>query len=187
MSITLHQGSILDSTADTIVNPANCFLKHGGGLAAAIDRAAQDISRPRRPELGGGFSVAACRAAKLWAQESAEHPAVATGDATWTTPGVLGYKGIVHAVGPIWAGGRMYERQLLASAYSRSIAVARHHGCTSIAFPAISAGIFRFPIAEVAQIGVRQAAWHNFEVEFWLFSDEDYAAFEIALMEVPSI
>lgn len=194
MSITLHQGSILNSTADTIVNPANCFLRHGGGLARIIADAARDFGDKLVPVTQVHGMHTANEAERIrelaagWQREQAEHPNIATGDAGWTSAGALTqFKGIVHAVGPIYKDGTLYESQLLASTHQRSIAVAREHGCASIAFPAISTGIFNYPIAEAAQIAVRQCAWHKFPIEFWLFSDEDYAAYEIALADVPGI
>jgi O-acetyl-ADP-ribose deacetylase (regulator of RNase III) len=183
VSITLHQGSILDSTADCIVNPANSFLMHGGGLARVIADAAR-----KTPLVFNEADFDRVTAERdRWNAEQASHPNVATGDAAWSSPGFLPFKGIVHAVGPIYKDGKLFERQLLASAHSRAIAVAREHGCTSIAFPAISTGIFGYPIAEAAEVAVRQCAWHSFPIEFWLFSDEDYAAYEIALGDVPVI
>ena len=166
MRVTLHSGDITtDTGADAIVNAANSSLLGGGGVDGAIHRAAG-------PEL-----LEECR--RLGGCE--------TGDAKITGPGRLPVRHVIHAVGPVWHGGERGERGLLASCYRRAIELAAEHGDARVAFPAISAGVYRFPLEEAAQISiatVREAMAEHPEVteaRFWLFGDDAYAAFERAL------
>ena len=120
---------------DAIVNAANTSLLGGGGVDGAIHHAAG-------PQL-----VEACRALN----------GCATGDAK-ATPGFrLPATWIFHAVGPVWNGGRRGEDALLIGCYRRCMQLAQEHACASIAFPAISTGIYRFPPARAAEIAVRTA------------------------------
>jgi O-acetyl-ADP-ribose deacetylase (regulator of RNase III) len=166
MTITLHQGDITtDSEADAIVNAANSSLLGGGGVDGAIHRAAgSELLEECRP-LGG------CD----------------TGDAKITGAGELPVRHVIHGVGPVWNGGGNGEDDLLASVYRRAIELAAEHGDRRVAFPAISTGIYRFPLDRAAQISidaVQQAMADHPEVEearFWLFGDDAYHAFEEAL------
>jgi len=108
---------------DAIVNAANSYLRHGGGVARAIADAAG-------PEL---------------VSESEKAPFVPTGSALATGAGRLPCRQVIHAVGPVWSGGENDEPGLLASAYRSSLTVAEELGCNSVAFPSISTGIFGFP------------------------------------------
>ena len=126
------QGDITREAVDAIVNAANSGLARGGGVCGAIFSAAG-------PELDG-----AC----------AELGGCPTGDAK-PTPGFrLPARWIIHAVGPVWHGGDSGEPELLASAYRRSLAVADEIGARSVAFPAISTGIYGYPAADAARIAV---------------------------------
>lgn len=171
MPITLHQGSILDSKADYIVNPANSFLRHGGGLAAIIEAAATHFD----PSKSMFWPLAIAR----WQDDHVQAPLIATGDAYMTSAGVLPYKGVIHAVGPIWKDGSLCESDLLLLAYESALLLVP--AGSRVALPAISAGIFGAPIEEVARCAIEAAWFSSLDIEFWLFSDEHMSAFQAVL------
>jgi O-acetyl-ADP-ribose deacetylase (regulator of RNase III) len=113
-----------------------------------------------------------------------------TGDAKATGAGNLPARHVVHAVGPVWSGGGAGEPELLASAHRRSIEVADALGCESVAFPAISTGIYGYPVDRAARVALpaavaaAEASEHVRRVVFVLFSEADLAAFRDAASEL---
>jgi O-acetyl-ADP-ribose deacetylase (regulator of RNase III) len=162
MRIEAIQGDITRETVDALVNAANTTLLGGGGVDGAIHRAAG-------PEL-----LAACRALG----------GCRTGDAKATLGFRLPAKWVIHAVGPVWRGGDAGEPELLASCYRRSLEVADELGATSVAFPAISTGVYSYPRARAAGIAVNtlRATPTNVElVRLVAFDDETHALYEALL------
>ena len=153
------RGDITLQEVDAIVNAANSSLLGGGGVDAAIHRAAG-------PEL-----LAECRLLG----------GCATGDAKATGAGRLAARHVIHTVGPVWRGGAHGEAELLASCYRRSLELAGTLGCRTVAFPAISTGIYGYPVREAAAIAVETAretmAPRIDLVRFVLFNDETFDAF----------
>lgn len=131
--IEIHTGDITRLEVDAIVNAANEQLAPGGGVCGAIHRAAG-------PEL---------------ARECRQAGPCPTGDARITAGYDLPAKWVIHAVGPVWHGGGVGEDAALAGAYRASMRLAAEKGLASIAFPAISTGIFGFPLERATAIAVR--------------------------------
>jgi O-acetyl-ADP-ribose deacetylase len=156
------QGDITKEAIDAIVNAANSGLTRGGGVCGAIFAAAGPELDSACADLGG------CR----------------TGDAK-ATPGFrLPARWIIHAVGPVWNGGDSGEPELLASAYRRSLEVADEVGARSVAFPAISTGIYGYPLDAATEVAVRTCRAADTDVDlvrFVCFDDRTLAAYQDAL------
>ncbi len=161
-------GDITKLEADAIVNAANRTLLGGGGVDGAIHRAAG-------PEL-----LEECR--KLGGCE--------TGGAKITPGFRLPARFVIHTIGPVWRGGAKGEPELLASCYRNSLALAERHGLESVAFPAISCGVYGYPVERAARLAVRETAEflasHQLpeEVIFVCFDPETAAEYRGALKEV---
>jgi O-acetyl-ADP-ribose deacetylase len=167
VAISLVLGDITQQNVDAIVNAANSSLLGGGGVDGAIHR------------RGGPAILAECRELR-----ATSHPGgLPTGQAVATTAGNLAARWVIHTVGPVYSA-REDRSDLLASCYAESLRVADQVGARTVAFPAISAGIYRWPLDDAARIAVETvgAARGNVEdVRFVLFSEDVYTVFERAL------
>lgn len=170
-TVRLEQGDLTAAAVDAIVNAANHTLLGGGGVDGAIHR------------RGGPAILAACRRvrAETWPD------GLPTGEAVITTGGALAARHVIHTVGPVYSGNPEVPR-LLAACHARSLAVARAHGLRTIAFPAISTGIYGYPLAQAAPIALETVAAEVArdpeafaEIRFVLFDDRAHTAFAAAL------
>jgi len=150
------EADIVTLAVDAIVNAANTTLLGGGGVDGAIHRAAGPELLEECRSLNG------CR----------------TGAAKITKGYRLPAKYVIHTVGPVWNGGARREPELLASCYRRSLELARAHNIKTIAFPAISCGVYRYPLADAVAIAVRETA--VFATENPLFEKIIFACFDRA-------
>lgn len=166
--IAVVEGDITLQAVDAIVNAANAGLRGGGGVDGAIHRKAG----PRLME--------ACRALG----------GCPTGEARITPGFDLPARHVIHAVGPVWNGGGSNEDALLAGCHRHALALAREHGLRTIAFPAISTGVYGFPMARAARLALSTVAGaiagdaHFTAVRFVCFGAEAAALFEAAKKEI---
>ena len=168
--LELVVGDITEQRVDAIANAANSALRGGGGVDGAIHRAAGP---------------------KLLAELVERYPkGTPTGTAVATAAHDLPARWVLHAVGPIWRGGRHGEAELLADTYRACLRLADELGAASLAFPAISMGIYGYPAHPAARIALGTVAEHLRAetglsvVRFVLFSDETYERFAAALAEL---
>ncbi|MGX1808402.1 O-acetyl-ADP-ribose deacetylase [Nocardia sp. NPDC055321] len=164
------RGDITEQQVDVVVNAANSSLLGGGGVDGAIHR------------KGGGEILAECQALRA----SHYGRGLATGQAVATTAGLLPARWVVHTVGPVWSEAE--DRSgLLASCYRESMRVATELGARTVAFPAISTGIFGWPMDDGARIAVEtvnEAESALDLVRFVLFDERAYSIFEAAIHEL---
>lgn len=165
--LSIIQGDITKIEADAIVNAANNTLLGGGGVDGAIHRAGGPIVLEQCKKAGG----------------------CPTGEARITTAGNLPSKYIIHAVGPVYEDGSMSEDELLYNAYYNSLRLAKEYNLKTIAFPAISTGVYGYPKMEACNIAIK--AVMDFldnetdirEIYFVLFNDDNYHIYESVMAE----
>ena len=156
--IDIVQGDITEQDVDAVVNAANPSLLGGGGVDGAIHRAGGPEILEQCRRLGG----------------------CGVGEAKATTGGRLPARFVIHTVGPIWRGGDHGEREQMRAAHESALRLAQEIRAQSIAFPAISCGIYGFPVDEAAPIAIAAARDHAGELElvrFVLFDGAAYDAF----------
>ena len=156
--IVIRQGDITREDVDVIVNAANTGLRGGGGVDGAVHRAA-------------GPSVM---------EECRKIGHCSTGDAVMTNAGKLKARKIIHTVGPVWSGGKRRESELLRSAYRNSFELAKGNGLRTVAFPAISTGVYGYPKERAARIALATGVEFEKdfdEIRYICFSAEDLAIY----------
>jgi O-acetyl-ADP-ribose deacetylase (regulator of RNase III) len=166
--LKLLHGDITTLEVDAIVNAANSSLMGGGGVDGDIHRA------------GGPKILEECM------QIRNRQGGCPTGEAVITGAGNLKAKYVIHTVGPVWQGGNKQEDQLLANAYANSLRIAIGKSLQTVAFPAISTGVYRFPKKRAAEIAVRETKIFTSknalkEVTFCCFDDENYEIYKTLL------
>jgi O-acetyl-ADP-ribose deacetylase (regulator of RNase III) len=156
VTVEVTRGDITTQAVDAVVNAANSSLLGGGGVDGAIHRAGGPAILEQCRLLGG----------------------CAPGDAKATTGGRLPARWVIHTVGPLWHGGDQREAALLESCHRRALAVADELGARTVAFPAISCGVYGYPPELAAEVAVTAVRDHRLDlVRFVLFSDDVYVAF----------
>ncbi|MHB8781300.1 MAG: O-acetyl-ADP-ribose deacetylase [Candidatus Geothermincolia bacterium] len=167
--IKVIRGDITKLAVDAIVNAANRTLLGGGGVDGAIHRAAGPQLLEATRQLGG----------------------CATGQSKLTAGYRLPARYVIHTVGPVWHGGERGEDELLESCYRTSLELAAANAIATIAFPAISTGVYRFPLERATRIALRatgefmRASDDPREVIFCCFSERDRQAYETLALELP--
>lgn len=168
--LELAVGDITGQDTDAIVNAANSRLAGGGGVDGAIHRAGgPGIMEETRRKYPDGCP---------------------TGEAVMTAAGNLEAKYVIHAVGPIWNGGKSGEEEKLAGAYRRSLELAVKNKCASIAFPSLSTGAYRYPVSQAAPAALRtvidflEANEKPGLVRFVLFDEATYESYANALKAI---
>ncbi len=165
MKITLKRGDITEEQVEAVVNAANSSLLGGGGVDGAIHR------------KGGKTILEECRAIR------ARQGRCPTGEAVYTTAGLLPASYVIHTVGPVWQGGGQGEAQLLYNSYQSALRIAEELTVKTVAFPNISTGVYGYPKPAAANIAIR--AVREFlehirsveEVRFVCFEEENYAIY----------
>ena len=169
----LQTGDITKVPADAIVNAANAALSGGGGVDGAIHRAGG-------PSIMADLDVVRSKIGRC-----------PPGDAVFTGAGRLPARWVIHAVGPVYRGGRHQEAETLASCYRRCLELADKLGAVSLTLPAISTGAYRYPLYEAAQVAVETVAGaltasgsQVQRVSFVLFGDDVFQAFKRAVLRL---
>ncbi len=169
-TLELVEGDITKQHVDAIVNAANSRLAGGGGVDGAIHRS-------------GGPSI-------MEETDRLYPDGCPTGSAVISGAGKLPAKHVIHAVGPVWGGGRHGEADLLAGAHRRCLELAVEHDCRSIAFPAISTGVYGYPLDQAARVAIQTAIQFVHDhgrpelIRFVLFGRSAYEAFAAVLAEL---
>lgn len=164
-TLQISQGDITNEETEAIVNAANSRLAGGGGVDGAIHRAGGPLIMEECRQIGG----------------------CPPGKAVITTAGNLKSKFVIHTVGPIYENGHSQESDLLKNAYLNSLKLASEYALASISFPAISTGVYGYPLAEAAEIALETAVQFSKTgekphlIRFILFDSSAYSAFSNAL------
>lgn len=163
--ITIIQGDITKQDVDVIVNAANTRLRGGGGVDGAIHRAAGPSVLQECMKIGG------CK----------------TGESVITDAGDLAAKKIIHTPGPVWDGGEHGEARFLKGCYENSFKLAKKHKLKTIAFPAISTGVYGYPITEATRIALEWGKKHEEDFEeiiYVCFSKRDFEVYKYVWGEI---